>query len=116
MSNYLYVTVSSNSFTRTLMQDFFGTYTLWLKAFHVIFVIAWMAGLLYLPRLFAYHVAVGYDSKACSVFKIMERKLLKIIMNPAMILSWIFGILMLYGNPALLDFLPSPLYFVGKIN
>ena len=85
------------------MQDLIGQYYLWFKAFHVIFVITWMAGILYLPRLFVYHVEVGYDSKACKIFKTMERKLLKIIMNPAMILTWVFGGLMLYGNPALFE-------------
>ncbi|MGB1077429.1 MAG: protoporphyrinogen oxidase HemJ [Bdellovibrionales bacterium] len=85
------------------MQDLIGTYYLWFKALHIIFVISWMAGLLYLPRLFAYHVDVEKGGQADDVFKVMERKLLKIIMNPAMILAWVFGVFMLYGNPTLLE-------------
>jgi putative membrane protein len=65
---------------------------LWLKAAHVIFVIAWMAGMLYLPRLFVYHADVQPGSEASSIFKVMERRLLRIIINPAMIVVWITGI------------------------
>ncbi len=83
------------------MQDFIINHYLWFKALHVIAVISWMAGLLYLPRLFVYHVNAGHDSDLSKTLKIMERKLLKFIMNPAMILSWAFGILMLVGNPDL---------------
>jgi protoporphyrinogen IX oxidase len=64
----------------------------WLKAFHVIAVIAWMAGLLYLPRLFVYHSESQPHSIQSETFKIMERRLLKAIMNPAMIITWIFGL------------------------
>ncbi len=71
-----------------------GTY-LWVQAIHVIAVIAWMAGLLYLPRLFVYHTQVAAGSEASDTFKTMERKLLKFIMNPAMIAAWIFGVLMI---------------------
>lgn len=66
----------------------------WLKAFHVIAVIAWMAGLFYLPRLFVYHAQSGITEEMSDTFKIMERRLLKIIMNPAMILSWLSGLLL----------------------
>lgn len=83
------------------MQDIIIQHYLFVKAFHVISVIAWMAGLLYLPRLFAYHVGAGYDTKACRMLKVMEGRLFKIIMNPAMILTWVFGLLMIYGNPDL---------------
>lgn len=68
----------------------------WLKALHVIAVIAWMAGLFYLPRLYVYHAeqaAVG--SELSETFKVMERRLLRAIMNPAMIAAWLFGCLML---------------------
>jgi putative membrane protein len=65
---------------------------LWLKAFHVIAVIAWMAGLLYLPRLFVYHCDAPKGSAQSETFKVMERRLLKAIMNPAMIATWIFGL------------------------
>lgn len=75
---------------------------LWLKALHVIAVIAWMAGLFYLPRLFVYHVGAKAGSELSETLKIMERKLLRIIINPAMILSFVFGIAMLLQNPDLL--------------
>ncbi len=64
----------------------------WLKALHVIAVIAWMAGLLYLPRLFVYHVDAARGSDASETFKVMERRLLRAIMNPAMIASWGLGL------------------------
>lgn len=83
------------------MVDFLGQYYNWIKALHVISVMAWMAGLLYLPRLFVYHAQAGAGSETANTFVIMERKLLKIIMNPAMIAAWIFGLLMIYANPEL---------------
>jgi protoporphyrinogen IX oxidase len=64
----------------------------WLKAFHVIAVIAWMAGMLYLPRLFVYHCAAPPGSPQSETFKVMERRLLKAIINPAMIAAWILGL------------------------
>ena len=57
----------------------------WVKAFHIIAVVSWMAGMLYLPRLFVYHTRVAPGSEASELFKIMERKLLRFIMTPAMI-------------------------------
>jgi putative membrane protein len=68
---------------------------LWLKALHVIAVIAWMAGMLYLPRLFVYHAAAKSDSELSETFKTMEHRLLNFIMMPAMIVSWIIGIVLL---------------------
>lgn len=73
------------------------------KAIHIIAVISWMAGLLYLPRLFVYHAQSQIGSVQSETFKIMERRLLKAIMNPAMIVSFILGIWMLWENPALLS-------------
>lgn len=64
---------------------------LWVKAVHVMAVIAWMAGLFYLPRLYAYHADAAKGSELSETFKIMEYRLLKIIMSPAMIIAWIFG-------------------------
>lgn len=64
---------------------------LWLKALHVIAVIAWMAGLLYLPRLFVYHCVAEAGSSQSETFKVMERRLLRLIMNPAMIVVWVTG-------------------------
>lgn len=65
---------------------------LWVKALHVISIIAWMAALLYLPRLMVYHVAAEKGSTQSETFKIMERRLLRAIATPAMIASWIFGV------------------------
>ena len=67
---------------------------LWIKALHVIAVISWMAGLLYLPRLFVYHAGVEAGSESSELFKIMERRLLGAIMNPAAILVWVLGLSM----------------------
>jgi protoporphyrinogen IX oxidase len=66
----------------------------WIKAFHVISVIAWMAGMLYLPRLFVYHCQVPVGSPQSELFKVMERRLLRRIVNPAMIATWVFGLLL----------------------
>jgi putative membrane protein len=68
----------------------------WIKALHVIDVIAWMAGMLYLPRLFVYHVDAAEGSPQSETFKVMERRLLKAIINPAMIATWIFGLAMIF--------------------
>ena len=65
-----------------------------LKSLHIISVIAWMAGLLYLPRLFVYHAAVEKGSVQSETFKTMERRLMRAIMNPAMIATWVFGLLL----------------------
>ncbi len=65
---------------------------LWLRALHIIAVISWMAGLLYLPRIYVYHCGVAPGSEASETFKVMERKLLRYIMNPAMIATFVFGI------------------------
>jgi hypothetical protein len=63
----------------------------WIKAFHVIAVIAWMAGMLYLPRLFIYHCEAEPGSKQSETFKVMERRLLRAIINPAMVVTWAAG-------------------------
>jgi putative membrane protein len=67
-------------------------YYLWLKSLHVMAIIAWMAGLLYLPRLFVYHASVPAGSDQARTFEIMESRLLRVIMNPAMIVVWITGL------------------------
>lgn len=85
------------------MQDILLQNYLWLKALHVISVMAWMAGLLYLPRLFAYHADTKSGSAQSEIFKVMELRLLRIIMNPAMMAAWLFGILMIVANPAFFD-------------
>ena len=65
---------------------------LWLKAFHVVAVIAWMAGMLYLPRLFVYHCGAEVGSPQSETFKVMERRLLRVIITPAMVVTWVVGI------------------------
>jgi putative membrane protein len=77
------------------MLDLSATAYLWIKAGHIISVIAWMAGMLYLPRLFIYHVAAEPGSVQSETFKVMERRLLRAIINPAMIAAFLFGGLLL---------------------
>ena len=74
----------------------------WTKAFHVIALIAWMAGIFYMPRLFVYHCDVRAGSAESERFKVMEYRLFKQIMNPAMIATWVFG-LMLVLTPGVID-------------
>ena len=71
---------------------------LWLTAFHVIAIIAWMAGMLYLPRLFVYHSETPKGSIQSDTFKIMERRLLKAIINPAMIVAWALGLYLVWDG------------------
>ena len=70
----------------------------WLKAAHVIAIIAWMAGMLYLPRLFVYHCEAEVGSKQSETFKVMERRLLKAIINPAMIVTWLAGLYLVWAG------------------
>jgi len=70
----------------------------WLKAFHVIAVMSWMAGMLYLPRLFVYHCEAERGSRQSETFKVMERRLLRGIINPAMVVSWALGLWMVYDG------------------
>jgi putative membrane protein len=74
---------------------------LWLKAFHIIAVTAWMAGLFYLPRLMAYHSRTAIGGESSEIFKVMQRRLLKVIMVPAMILSWLLGLALVWLTDAL---------------
>ena len=76
---------------------------LWLKAVHVIAVISWMAGLLYLPRLFVYHCEAEKGSRQSETFKLMEHRLLRLIMNPAMVVVWVTGPLLAWGQGMLQD-------------
>jgi putative membrane protein len=71
----------------------------WIKAFHIIAVIAWMAGMLYLPRLFVYHCAAEKGSVQSETFKVMERRLLRAIINPAMVATWVFGLWLAWLGP-----------------
>ncbi len=70
----------------------------YIKAFHVIAIIAWMAGLLYLPRLFVYHASAKPGSEQSETFKVMERRLLRYITTPAMIASWILGVWLAFSG------------------
>ena len=74
------------------MTGFLGEAYLWVKALHIMAVISWMAGMLYLPRLFIYHCAAEPGSVQSETFKVMERRLLRAIINPAMALTWILGL------------------------
>jgi len=71
----------------------------WIKAFHIMAVIAWMAGMLYLPRLMVYHCEAEVGSKQSETFKLMERRLLRGIINPSMIVVWILGLYMAWDAP-----------------
>lgn len=76
------------------MTDFLIAWNQWIEAFHIIAVIAWMAGMLYLPRLYVYHAGVAPDSAEAALFTVMERRLLRAIINPAMIAVFILGSLL----------------------
>ena len=80
-----------------------ANYYMWFKAMHIIAIISWMAGIFYLPRLYVYHTRAQAGSEMDKTFQIMEAKLLRVIMNPAMIMSYVFGLLnaYIYGIPAL---------------
>lgn len=82
------------------MSDLLSNIYEWTKAFHIVSVITWMAGLFYLPRLFVYHVE--QDAMHAPVFEVMEVKLLRVIMNPAMIATWVFGLLLVF-TPGIVD-------------
>ena len=73
---------------------------LWFKAAHVFAVIAWMAGMLYLPRLFVYHCEAEPGSKQSETFKVMERRLLTVIINPSMVATWVFGLWLAWDSAA----------------
>ncbi|MFK7840487.1 MAG: protoporphyrinogen oxidase HemJ [Bdellovibrionales bacterium] len=85
------------------MQEFLSFHYEWLRALHIIAVMSWMAGMLYLPRLFVYHVDAEKGSVQSETFKVMERRLLKYIMSPAMMIAWVFGLLMIYANPGMMS-------------
>jgi putative membrane protein len=91
------------------MGEFLSDWFVWIKSLHVIAVIAWMAGMLYLPRLFIYHVDAEIGSKQSETFKIMERRLLRAIINPAMAVAWIFGLAMLF-TPGVIDWSTGWIY------
>ena len=81
----------------------------WAKAVHVIAVIAWMAGMLYLPRLFVYHAGAEAGSETSETFKVMEGRLLRVIMNPAMVIAWALGLWLAWAGGLYAD-----LWFIAK--
>lgn len=94
-------------------MEFLAETYLWIKALHIISVIAWMAGLLYLPRLFVYHTDAAPGSELSETLKVMERRLLKFIMHPAMLASFVFGGLLLMDENTAWDegWLHAKLFF-----
>lgn len=82
--------------------ELLAPFYLWIKAFHVISMVAWMAGMFYLPRLYVYHCALAPGSAESERFKVMERRLMKQIINPAMISTWSFGTLLVL-TPGVID-------------
>ena len=85
------------------MSDFLALSYPWTKAFHVMSVLAWMAGLFYLPRIYVYHVErAGAGSETDEIFQVMEMKLLRYIMNPSMIATWLFGLALVF-TPGIVD-------------
>ena len=86
----------------TFLADILAEFYLWTKAFHVISVVAWMAGMLYLPRLYVYHCEAEPGSPASEMLKVMERRLLRGIINPAMVATFFFGVLLLL-TPGIVD-------------
>ena len=81
----------------------------WVKSLHVISVISWMAGMLYLPRLFVYHAVATPGSEHAATLAVMERRLLRAIMNPAMVATWVFGGLLL-ATPGIVDWAAGWIY------
>ncbi len=92
--------------------DILAPWYLWTKSLHLLSVFAWMAGLFYLPRLYVYHYQVVAGSEQSEQFKTMERRLMRGIMNPAMISSWLFGILLVL-TPGVVDW--SAGWWHGKL-
>ena len=85
------------------MGSFLLEWYFWVKALHIMSVISWMAGMFYLPRLFVYHAEkASVGSEMSETFKIMERKLMRAIINPAMVATWTFGLLMVF-TPGVID-------------
>lgn len=93
------------------MIDFILEHRAWFLAFHVISVICWMAGMFYLPRLFIYHCDLEVGSDASEMFKLMERRLLRLIINPAMMGTWIFGFCLAFAG----EFWATP-WFLAKFS
>ena len=89
------------------------TFYLYIKALHIIAVISWMAGMLYLPRLFVYHSNIKNSKETNNIFIMMEKRLLRFIMNPALILTWVFGGILVFHPLSIIDL--TEIWFVIKI-
>ena len=89
------------------------TFYLYIKAFHIISVVSWMAGMLYLPRLFVYHANIQNSEEVNNNFILMEKRLLRFIMNPAMILTWLLGLVLVFHPLSLVD--ATNIWFIFKI-
>ena len=86
-----------------MIEDWLASAYPWVKSLHIMAVISWMAGIFYLPRLFVYHAEEAEPGDQLSeTLKVMERKLMRVIMNPAMITTWVFGLLMVF-TPGIID-------------
>lgn len=85
------------------MSGFLAEHYSWLRALHILSVIAWMAGMLYLPRLYVYHVTATRGGELDTALIAQERRLLRFITNPAMIAAWLLGLAMIWANPILLS-------------
>ncbi|MGZ8364354.1 MAG: CopD family protein [Caulobacteraceae bacterium] len=99
------------------MSDWLARHYDLLRGLHILAVIAWMAGLLYLPRLFAYHAKAAPGSEMAATFQTMEARLLRIIMNPAMIAAWVFGLSLIMADGRLRGwgFLHEP-WMIAKLS
>jgi len=89
------------------------TFYLYIKALHIISVISWMAGMLYLPRLFVYHANIMNSKDTNNIFIIMEKRLLRYIMNPAMVLTWASGLILVFHPFSVID--TTAIWFTIKI-
>ena len=99
------------------MTEALAPFYLWLKALHIMAVIAWMAGMLYLPRLFVYHCEVRPGTDEYARFVMMEKRLMRIIVNPSMIAVWVFGILLAFAAAAWSQpWLHAKLFFVVALS
>jgi len=89
------------------------TFYLYIKALHIIFVISWMVGMLYLPRLFVYHANIMNSKETNNNFILMEKRLLRYIMNPAIVLTWVFGLILVFHPFSVID--TTAIWFIIKI-
>ncbi len=92
---------------------FLASIAQWIKVLHIASVIAWMAGMMYLPRLYIYHHQAKKGGEAADLFKVMERRLLKGIMTPSMLATWVFAFLLMLANPSVFS---APWFYVKLLS